>query len=120
MPRYGLAGLVALAIVALTVAIAGAHDARYESRVTIHNPSPPTFRGRVFSRLHRCEPQRLVKLMRPLPGRDEAVGQAMTDAEGRWHFAFVGTTRYYARVTRTVIERPGHRHVCGADRSRSI
>ena len=113
-----LAGATAAGLLAMA-APAGSHDAGYDSRVTIHNPQPGVWHGRVFSERDSCEPDRLVKLMRPRPGPDEEVARDRTDADGRWDYIPIGE-RYYARVVRKVIERPGHRHVCRADESRTI
>jgi hypothetical protein len=112
--------LVALAIGALAWSgPATAHDKAFDSRITIKSPESHIFKGRVFSDKPSCERNRTVKLYRKTTGQDPVAAVTETDDEGRWRIEFVGD-RYYARVTRRVRERPGHRHVCLSDRSRVI
>lgn len=110
--------LVGLACVGalLVPAQAGAHDNSFKSRVTIHHPSDPQYRGRVFSRSPQCVADRLVKLF---TASGVLVGEDTTDDEGRWSYTFLGE-RYYAKVTRAVRGGAGHRHVCQPDRSPTI
>src|SRR5688572_4204495 len=111
---------IALAVVGLAVTGVGpatAHQKAFESRVTINHPSPPTYRGRVFSESPGCVASRTVRFFYYT---GEHIANIETDADGRWSFDFSGATGYYAKVTREVRGGAGHRHVCRADRSPTI
>jgi hypothetical protein len=112
--------LAALLAIVLVTDVAGAHKARFASVVTIHVSRSGGFGGSVYSIKPRCEKHRLVKLVAETAGDDEAVGDDRTDSKGRWKVNITGSTGYYAHVTRKVLTRPGHRHVCRGDRSRVI
>lgn len=114
--RY-LVALAALLVCAVGATVAFAHVKGFDSKVTIRAPSEATYKGRVISERPRCEPGRTVKLVRP---NGEVVATTITDAEGRWSHTFFIGDRYYAKVTRRVDGTGAHRHVCRADRSRTI
>jgi hypothetical protein len=113
--------LVMLALVALGAGLfawsgpASAHDQAYDSKVTIHEPQPATYRGRVKSEKRGCVRNRLVKLYNA-SGDKYAGFSDETDDEGRWQITIFGA-EYYAKVTREVKTPGNHRHVCRADTS---
>jgi hypothetical protein len=111
-----LAGLAAALLACAGAAIA--HDAGFDSKVTIRTDDMIVYKGRVTSDLHRCETNRRVELY---TGSDVFLGADRTNDEGRWRINTGPTAlTYYARAVRKVIEGNGHRHVCRADRSPEI
>ena len=113
---------VALAAAALLImCFAGSalsHDASYASHVSINTPDQTIYRGHVRSPLHGCESQRTVKLYQ---ANGTPIGFSdVTDSEGRYEMDTGPGTRYYARATRKVIDRPGHHHVCKPANSPTI
>jgi hypothetical protein len=119
MRRLLTISIMATALAALALP-ASAHDISFTSGVTIHHPSEPTYRGRVFSDLTRCQRGRKIELYST--ELTEPVATTKTNERGRWRIDFSGKTGYYAKVKRKVYETPGggHRHVCKADTSRTI
>lgn len=115
--------LICAAIAAMLVAftgLAGAHQKNFPSRVTIHEPTSYSYKGRVFSDLGACVRNRTVQVWRDDPGPDDSLlGSTATDQDGRWSFGLVGE-EYYAKVTRVVRGAGGHVHVCLSDKSPSI
>jgi hypothetical protein len=111
---------VCAAVLLATGAAALAKTVRFDSKVTIHAPESGRWTGRVFSDANACVPNRTVKVFRKTPSGEELVGADQTDSDGRYEVFVVGTTRYYARVTRRVIEKPGRRIICRADESKTI
>lgn len=109
-----------IAALALELGIAAAHTPRFDDRVTIRDD--PQFNGRVASDRAGCERGREVLILREEDGPDGGFGSTATDDDGRWELATGGmlTGDFYAQVKRRVIGRAGHKHVCKADRSRSV
>jgi hypothetical protein len=128
-------------VVALGAGPAAAHDASFPSTITIHfydaaapgsgpskcdDPSnhADCFYGRVNSTLAACQRDRSVKVFdrNPTPPmkaraagtQPELIGQAISDPEGRWIVIVdnPGTHKFFAKVSRRTISRPGHTHVC--------
>ena len=114
--RY-LVALAALLVCAVGATVAFGHVKGFDSKVTIREPKPNVYEGRVISQRPRCERARTVKLFR---ANGEFVSSTTTDADGRWRIPLVIGKRYYAKVTRRVDGTGAHRHVCRADRSRTI
>jgi hypothetical protein len=75
------------------------------------------FKGRVISEKSSCEAGRTVRLYHE---GGVFAQETESDEDGRWRVEFVGVTGYYAKATKRVRERPGHRHVCKPDRSPTI
>ena len=85
-------------LAALSVPLAGqalSHNATYRSHVTIHQPSPTLYKGRVTSDLAACEKHRLVKLFRA--NGDDTSFSDTTDAEGRYEIDSGPGTRAVGR-----------------------
>ena len=114
----GAIATAACAAAALAVApAASAHNAGYDSRVTARTSDNVEYHGRVFSS-RPCLRGRTVKLYNDQAGADNLLGEDRTDADGRWSVTIAAPgTGYYAKVLRRVVNRPGHRHTCRADRS---
>jgi len=137
LSAFALGGLA----VALGAGPAAGHDASFESAATIHfydaaapdsgpskcdDPSnhDDCFYGRVNSTLAACERDRIVKVFdrNPTPPmksrvagtQPEPIGQAISDADGRWIVIVdnPGTHKFFAKVFRRTISKPGHTHVC--------
>ena len=119
MRRVGLA-VSALALCLALALPAGAHVARYKSRVTIEHPSAPNYEGDVHSKKRACVRYRMVQFWRDNESApDDLVAEFPADQDGHWSYGFVGDA-YYARVKR-VVKRPGdHKHVCRGDRSPTV
>jgi len=138
---FGALALSGVAV-ALGAGLATAHDASYRTSVSIHfydaaapgsgvsKCDDPTnhhdcFYGRVSSKLSACQPGRVVKVfdrnptppMRAPAGRadpPELIGETTSDAEGHWIVIAddPGTHKFFAKVPRRTIVKPGHTHVC--------
>jgi hypothetical protein len=80
----------------------------------------------VFGKIHSgralCKANRNVRLFRVRPGADRLLATDVTDREGEYSFALRprGDRRVYTRISRLFQSSYGHRHVCRADRSRTL
>ena len=127
-----IAAAVAVALAAVgTAETAAAHTVRYESKVTLNDPligpfKRGTFRytGKVKSERRSCYAGREVTMVyRSVDGSTtNELGSTTADSNGRWSFDVNANPPgdYFARIEKLVRERPGHRHVCLADRSRAF
>ena len=97
---------------------ASAHERSFKTRITISEPEPFQYAGRVFSGSAACVRFRELQMWRDGPGDDdEYLSTFNADRQGRWVFHFVGD-EYYVRAKRFVAKRSArHRHVCRAGRS---
>lgn len=110
---------VALASMALAPGIAGAHDVRFDNKVTIK--TDPSFHGRVISQRFACESRRRVSVYREQAGSDGLFASTTTDNSGRWELLVSQLTGdFYARIKRKDVGAAGHNHVCKGDRSPSV
>jgi hypothetical protein len=117
---------VALALVLVvpflvaTAAMVSAHNASFDSSVSI-NYDRPNFKGRVSSSRDRCERDREVSVFKVRTGPDRLIGTDTTNDNGRYSVPKPGARgRFYARVSREVFGGYGHRHECEADTSGTI
>jgi hypothetical protein len=112
----------ALLAIALGIAIAFAapaegHVERYKTKITIKEPTPGNYQGRVLSKRRSCVRRRPVSIWRDVPGpNDEKLQDFRADREGRWEFHFIGES-YYVVAKRVVKGSGSHRHICKRDRS---
>jgi hypothetical protein len=124
--RQRLVLFVIAATAMLTVGVAGARGAHFDSKVKIKDMNAvckgsgcSQAKGKVTSEHGACEPNRTVKVYLKQPGPDDQVEKGKTDSEGKWDFtfdsggAFFGST-FYAKVKRRVL---GGGAVCKGDRS---
>lgn len=108
-----------IGVLALAPGIAGAHDERFDGKVTIR--TNPDFHGRVISEKGACERQRRVQIYREQSGPDGLFDTATTDADGRWERLVSQLTgEFYAKIRRRAVGGPGHDHICKGDRSPSV
>jgi hypothetical protein len=124
MPRTVIP-LLALVLALAAVTAASAHNRVFRSQVTIRQN--PEFHGKVLSTNHRCEVDRKVKLVLRKPGTNRVVGVTFTDENGKWAITdpdqggIHPNKAYRAAVARKVLRNDaGHRHVCRADRSKTV
>lgn len=112
---------IAVAVAVLAAGIpASAHDRSFKTRITISQPEPFAYQGRVFSKLDACVRRREIQMWRDQPGADEKVGVPFrADRRGRWSYGFFGK-QYYVVAKRAVKRSGNHRHVCRADRSPTV
>lgn len=114
-----LAGLV-LGLMLACVSLAPAHDNAVDTRVTIREIHSGTeYGGRVISKLDACVRHRTIQFWRRTSGPDDLIDTFPADADGKWHFEFVGD-HYYAIAKRAVVGGAGHHHVCRSDQSRTV
>ncbi len=112
-------GVATVTAVLAVHGVAGAHNVRFDDRVTIR--TNPDFHGRVISQRAGCERQRTVKIYREEGGPDGLFASTKTDADGRWERLVSQLTGdFYARIRRKDIGSPGHDHICKGDRSPSV
>ena len=98
----------------IAAASSSAHTESYKSTITIkHEDGSSVYKGRVISSLESCERNRTVKLH---TSEGAVIAETTTNENGRWRYEFIGA-RYYATVTRRVIDSGQHHHVCLPDRS---
>jgi hypothetical protein len=121
--RYTRVASIALLATAVAVVAApgtaGAHDQRFDGKVTIREN--PDFHGRVTSSKAACEKDRKVKIYREQSGPDGLLASTRTDDDGRWEYlAGQLTGDFYAKIRRTDVGPQGHDHVCKGDRSKSV
>lgn len=117
---------VALALVLLvpllvaTATIARAHNASFDSSVSI-DYDRPNFEGTVQSERARCERGRTVSVFKVREGPDRLIGTDETNDNGSYSVRKAGAQgRFYAKVAREVFGGYGHRHVCQGDTSGTI
>lgn len=116
---------VALATVACAAAVLGGSPATagesYKSRVTIREPEPGNYRGRVISDKAACERRRLVKVYADFGDGDPLqIGEDRTDRQGRWEIKPIIGEDYYATVKRARKGSGENRYTCRGDRSPTI
>jgi hypothetical protein len=115
-----LALVLVVPLVVATAAMVSAHNASFDSSVSI-NHDRPNFKGRVSSERERCERDREVSVFKARKGPDRLIGTDTTNDNGRYVVPKPGARgRFYAKVAREVFGGYGHRHVCEADTSGTI
>lgn len=123
MRRFAV-GATMLAVLAGGV-VAGGSGAvageSYTSRVTIREPKPGNYRGRVISDKAACERRRLVTVFAdPDDGPPVPLSEDRTDRRGRWEIEPIIGEEYYATVKRARKGSGESRYTCRGDRSPSI
>jgi hypothetical protein len=114
-----VAGVVIVSVLALSSGIAGAHDTRFNGKVTIK--TNPQFHGQVTSERTACENQRKVLIFREQSGPDGLFTTTRTDDDGLWEYLVSQLTGdFYSKIKRTNVGSGGHKHICKGDRSRSV
>jgi len=97
--------------------VASAHKFNAKTTAKITSGGPDGAEGKVGSKRAVCKPSRKVKLFRLKSGRDDLIGWAFTNDEGRWELASqLVAGKYYVVVTRAVRSVKGsgaHEHICG-------
>jgi hypothetical protein len=115
-----LALVLLVPLLVLTATMASAHNASFESSVSI-DYDRPNFEGRVQSERERCERGRSVSVFKVVDGPDRLIGTDQTNDNGFYSVTKAGAQgRFYAKVAREVFGGYGHRHVCQGDTSGTI
>lgn len=123
MRRFVAGATVVVVLAGGAVAGGGAATAgeSYKSRVTIREPKPGNYRGRVISDKAACERRRLVTVFAdPDDGPPVPLSEDRTDRRGRWEIEPIIGEEYYATVKRARKGSGESRYTCRGDRSRSI
>lgn len=131
MKRLLASGVAAtFLLVSIMVGSAMAHDFTASTSLTIHksplgatNPGHDVvIFGKLQSSKHRCEVNKIVKLMKKRPGPDKVLDRDRTDTEGDYSF-LKNPTRdmtVYTRFSGTVVDTYAHHHECLPSRSANL
>ena len=120
MMTVALALVLVAPLLVATAAVVSAHDARYDSSVSIRYDRP-NFEGRVRSERDFCENNRTVQVFKVRRGVDRLIGQDQTNKNGFYSVRKTGARgRFYAKVVRDVRGRYQHNHICKGDTSGTI
>jgi hypothetical protein len=111
------------------IAVVGAHDVKHNQTIDITtgeaDPGDPyRLGGTVGSDKEKCDPERIVKLIRERTGADRVRGSDTSDAKGRFKFVFpngLKSAMYYVTIARRVLRADGaHRHICVSTKTSSF
>lgn len=106
--------IVVAGLALLCVGVASARQDAFDTRVTIHEGGPGTYRGRVISDLHACVAHRPLEMWHRQSGPDMMLAPFESRRNGRWTFTFSGD-HYYVIAKRVKVG--PHNKVCREDRS---
>ena len=100
--------------------IASAHSFNAKTTVMMSSLDIDGAAGPLRSKRDDCKPGRKVKLYRQRQGKDDLIGWAFSNSEGRWELVTdLALGRYYVVVTRSVDNSGSHEHICSRDTSRT-
>ena len=96
MMTVALALVLVAPLLVATAAVVNAHEASFDSRVTIRYDRPD-FVGRVFSERESCERDRTVRIFKVRKGVDRFIGQDETNDNGFYRVRKTGARgKFYA------------------------